>query len=365
MDMGPIAARAAPPTPVCRVMVVDDSSLMRGLMMNYLYRAEGCEVVAVATNGAEAVEKLKHQPVDVIILDIEMPVMDGLSAIAPLKAVDRSVQIVMASTLTQRNAAISLRALALGASDYIPKPTAAEHSAEGGSGFRHMLLEKVRELGKVAHTHVLRAPLQQKVPAAAVKLRPMPVEKPEIIAIASSTGGPQALINLIAKLGKHLPPVVITQHMPPFFTTSLAQNIAAQCGVICAEAVDGEVLKYGHYYIAPGDFHLTVSGHSGNAVASLNKEQPENFCRPSANPMLRSIAAVYGKNALALVLTGMGQDGCTGCDAIVKAGGAVFAQDEATSVVWGMPGAVANAGLCSAVMPLEDMARSVLKLAGV
>ncbi len=355
--------------PACRVMIVDDSVLMRRLMAEFLRQAQDCEVVAMATNGEEAIAALRATPADIIILDIEMPVMDGLAAIRHLKTIDPGVQIIMASTLTQRNAAISLQALAMGASDYIPKPLAAGQPVTEGGGFRRVLLEKVRELSKVARRNHVRMP--GGVPALAggtgdatsLTFRPMPTLPPAMIAIAASTGGPQALTYLIERLGPGLPTVLITQHMPAFFTASLAQNIAAQCYVGCSEAQDGEPLKRGgHYYVAPGDFHMTLGGRSDAPRISLDKSEPENFCRPSADPMLRSVAAIYGARALVLILTGLGQDGCAGSADIVKAGGAVLAQDEASSVVWGMPGAVARAGLCSAVLSLNGMAACVKKL---
>lgn len=349
--------------PQVRVMIVDDSLVIRGFISRALSSDPSFKVVATASNGQLALDLLRRTPADVIILDIEMPIMDGLTAIPKLKEIDPAVQIVMASTLTQKNAEISIKALALGATDYLPKPSAREMAVPGE--FQRDLREKVKTLGAIAWKKSVRQ--SQKVrslgwslPSAADKnkidLRPMPQFKPSILAIGSSTGGPQALFEVIKAMGTGLPqPIVITQHMPPSFTTILADHISKQCGVICAEGKDGEVLQPGRYYVAPGDFHmLIVSGAAGPAVR-LVKEPPENYCRPSVDPMLRSLVSVFGGHVLTVILTGMGQDGMKGGEAVVKAGGAVLAQDEASSVVWGMPGAVAMAGLCSAIAPVAEI----------
>jgi two-component system chemotaxis response regulator CheB len=201
---------------------------------------------------------------------------------------------------------------------------------------------------------------------AAVVLRPMPavLPVPDIIAIGSSTGGPQALFEVLSHLkGGIRQPILITQHMPATFTTILAEHITRQCGIPCSEAKDGEALVGGRIYLAPGDFHMVLATKGTGTVLSVNKEPPENFCRPAVDPMMRSIAKIFGKRALAIILTGMGQDGMRGCTELVAAGGLTIAQDEASSVVWGMPGAVATAGLCSAVMPLREIGPFIRKIA--
>ncbi|MDR3449812.1 MAG: chemotaxis response regulator protein-glutamate methylesterase [Alphaproteobacteria bacterium] len=361
--------------PAVRVMVVDDSAVIRGLITRALETDPGIHVVTSANNGERAIDLLRTTPVDVVILDIEMPVMDGITAIPKLKEIDPGVQIVMASTLTQKNAEISLKALALGATDYIPKPSSREIA--GADEFQHDLIEKVKTFGAMARRKGVRQvapgaqgaivrlppppPAPEKKP---VVLRPMPTGKAAIIAIGSSTGGPQALFDVVKAMGPDLPqPIVITQHMPPAFTTILADHITKQCGVACAEAVEGEVLKSGHYYVAPGDFHMLIAKKSEGPTVHLTKDPPENFCRPAVDPMLRSLVETYGGHIFVAILTGMGADGCKGSDAVVQAGGAVIAQDEATSIVWGMPGAVANAGLCSAVLPLSEIGASVRQYA--
>ncbi|MDR3423976.1 MAG: chemotaxis response regulator protein-glutamate methylesterase [Alphaproteobacteria bacterium] len=366
----PSAQQTAPPSPQVRVMIVDDSLVIRGFISRALDSDPAFMVVATASNGQIAIDTLRRTPADVVILDIEMPVMDGLMAIPKLKEIDPAVQIVMASTLTQRNADISIKALSLGATDYLPKPSAREMAVPGE--FQRALREKVKELGAVAWRKNARQTPQKiagtAMPAPVEKkkivLRPMPLIKPDVIAIGSSTGGPQALFEVIKSIGKDLPqPIVITQHMPPSFTTILAEHITRQCNVICAEAKEGEVLRSGYFYIAPGDFHMLIAKKPEGPTVHLVKDPPENFCRPSVDPMLRSLVDVYGGRILTVILTGMGQDGTKGGEAVVHAGGAVIAQDEATSVVWGMPGAVALAGLCSAIYPIGEIGSVVRQLA--
>lgn len=356
-----------------RVIIVDDSAVIRGLIARALRERTGITVAGTASNGQNAVDLLKREPADVIILDIEMPVMDGLTAIPILKQIDPAVQIIMSSTLTHKNAETSLRALALGATDYVHKPTSDRDLIDSSSdSFNHDLIEKVIELSRVARSKGVRAPIKSAERAEApplrvvekrsISLRPMPAITPQIFAIGTSTGGPQALFEVVRALGANIGvPVVITQHMPPNFTTILADHISRQCNVECEEAKDGSPLAINRYYLAPGDYHMTVVRSAGRDVISLNKGPQENFCRPSVDPMLRSLIPLYGRNILAMILTGMGQDGLKGSEQVVAAGGAVLAQDEATSVVWGMPGAVAMAGLCSGVYPLAELAPAARK----
>ena len=367
----PIASK--PPlnaVPPVRVIVVDDSLVIRGFITRALDADPAFKVVASAGNGQIAVDTLQRTPADVIILDIEMPVMDGLTAIPKLKAIDPAVQIVMASTLTQRNAEISIKALELGATDYLPKPSAREMAVP--NEFQRDLRDKVRALGAIAWKKGVRqtplratsgsvaAPVEKKK----LSLLPMPTQRPAIIAIGSSTGGPQALFEVIKVMGANLPqPIVITQHMPPSFTAILADHISKQCNVTCTEGKDGEIIRPGNYYVAPGDFHMLIVKRPEGSVLRIVKDPQENFCRPAVDPMLRSLVEVYGSRILTVILTGMGQDGWKGSDAVVKAGGAVVAQDEATSVVWGMPGAVATAGICSAISPVGEIGAMVRQIA--
>lgn len=396
-----------------KVMVVDDSAVVRGLIGRILKSDAQIEVVASVGNGEAAVATLKKNPeIDVIVLDIEMPVMDGLTALPLLLQVSPSVRVIVASTLSQRGAEISLRALEAGASDYLPKPSSAAAVASADD-FRRELLQKVCELASsrarfASRTAARRTAFASPQPSsrqptktlgAAMEPPPRPSKSEarpatgtareagpsvstsapplvglrssgrtpiKIIAIGTSTGGPAALLEVLSKLGtdKITQPVLVTQHMPKMFTAILADRIAKRTGLPCTEARDGEEVCPGHIYIAPGDNHLLVERRAGRNVIVLSQDPPENFCRPAVDPMLRSVTRSYGSGVLAVILTGMGSDGCRGCEAVVAAGGTVIAQDEATSVVWGMPGAVTNAGLCSAVLPLADLAPYIARRAG-
>jgi two-component system chemotaxis response regulator CheB len=336
-------------------MICDDSTVIRGAIARMLEADAGVKVVAKVANGQLAVEELKRTRADVVVLDIEMPVMDGMTALPLLLRVDPGIRVIMASTLTTRGADIAMRAMRLGAADYVPKPSSI--GTVGDDRFQRELLEKVKGLARLRHRTTRTAP--------PVALRPAPLLPARLLAIGSSTGGPQALFALVQGLGRQIGvPVVLTQHMPATFTPILAEHLNRLGGLPCAEAKDGEVLVNGRIYLAPGDKHLTIEGRPGGLRARLTNDPPENFCRPSVDPMLRSACAACDGRVLIAMLTGMGHDGLAGTKQIVEAGGCAIAQDEATSVVWGMPGAIAQAGLCHAVLPLQGIApklRDMLK----
>ncbi len=360
-----------------QVMVVDDSAVIRGLLTRVLEADPAINIAASAANGEVALKMLDRQDIDVIVLDIEMPVMDGLTAVPKLLAAKPGVRVIMASTLTRKNAEISLKALSLGASDYLTKPSTGGEltSAED---FKRDLTEKVKALaqsGRGGRAYVASAPKKPtarrpearaerpqsaarpaKQAPAAIALRRDQMFPPDLIAIASSTGGPQALFEVLGHL-KPAPrvPLLVTQHMPATFTSLLAQHINRQTGIPCKEGEDGEAIMAGCIYVAPGGFHMLAERRGGGLVIRLSDGPPENFCRPSADPMLRALAPIFQKRLMLVVLTGMGTDGLKGAQCVIDNGGSVVAQDEASSVVWGMPGAVANAGLCSAVLPLKEI----------
>jgi two-component system, chemotaxis family, protein-glutamate methylesterase/glutaminase len=354
------ALPAEPCADVARVMICDDSAVIRGALARMLESDKRVRVVARAGNGRQALEELRRCPgqVDVALLDIEMPVMDGMAALPLLLRAEPGLRVIMASTLTMRGAEVAMRALRLGAADYVPKP---EVAAITDDSFRRELLAKVKGLARLR-----RGPAAAPPPDAGAMLpalRPPPRLMPQLLAVGSSTGGPQALFTLVRGLGAHLPvPVVVTQHMPPSFTPILADHLTRLGGMQCAEAVDGAALLPGTITLAPGGHHLLVEGKPGALRARLSGDPPENFCRPAVDPMLRSASVACGGRVLAVLLTGMGHDGLEGTRAVVTAGGAAIAQDAATSVVWGMPGAIARAGLCHRVTPLPGIAADILGL---
>jgi len=360
-----------------RVMVVDDSVVIRGLIARWVSSESDMVVAASLRTGLDAVNQLERVNPDVAVLDIEMPELDGISALPLLLAKKRNLIIIMASTLTRRNAEISFKALSLGASDYIPKPETTREPA-AAEIFRHDLIQKIRHLGAKARRsapaslapalHRLREPLSRpQAPAVApppLVRRAFSTQAPRALVVGSSTGGPQALMTLVTELGPVIDrfPVLITQHMPPTFTTILAEHLARSSHRPAREAVDGEIVKAGQIYLAPGGRHMRVAKHGADIVIALGDGPPINFCKPAVDPLFSSAIDVWQGGVMALVLTGMGSDGMRGGKEIVAAGGSVIAQDEATSVVWGMPGAAANAGICAAILPLNQIASKLVRL---
>ena len=374
-----------------RVMVVDDAVVARSLVARWVDSEPDMKVVATLRTGREAVDQVERADPDVVVLDIEMPDLDGISALPLLLKKKRDLVVVMASAITRRGAEVSLRALSLGAADYIPKPESTREAANS-TEFRRELIEKIRNLGRRGKTRrqpppvKTPAPIEVRLPrsrvpappareaafakpeAGPIRLRPFSVAMPRALLIGSSTGGPQALTALIEKITAAIDraPVLITQHMPPTFTTVLAEHLSRIGSRGAHEAEHGEPVLAGGIYVAPGGRHMRVVREGSATKIALGDDPPINFCKPSVDPMFSSGAAVWGSSALALVLTGMGTDGTRGAVDIVASGGSVIAQDEATSVVWGMPRSVAQAGLCSAVLPLTEIAPKILRLfAGV
>lgn len=350
-------------------MIAEDSAVTRGLMARWLEQDGDVRIVRSVGDGAQAVAQLKASGAEVVILDIEMPVMNGLDALPKLLEENPGVKVVISSTLTRRNAQISLKALSLGAADYITKPETTR-GVTSSEEFRHELIEKVKTFGAIARG--FKAGRLQpaagnsppaREPSGPITARPMSAAPPAVIGIGSSTGGPQALQQLIGALGPVADvPIVITQHMPATFTAILAEQLGKVSRRHAAEAADGETLEPGRIYVAPGGRHLSVERALGRVVARIGDGPPENFCRPSVDPLFRSLAVVYGNAALCVVLTGMGHDGREGARAVAAAGGSIIVQDQTTSVVWGMPGAVAEAGLASAVLPLGEIAPALIAL---
>ena len=362
-----VSAASASGQPPLRVMIVDDAVVVRGLVSRWL-EEEGFQVVASLRTGRDAVNQIERANPDVVVLDVEMPELDGISALPLLLEKKRDLVVIMASTVTRRNAEISLRALALGAADYVPKPE-TNRGVTTSLEFRRELIEKIRHLGGRRRAPTARKPVRPvgtvgERHAAPIKLRPFSLVVPRVLLIGSSTGGPQALNTIISRIGPLVDtvPVLITQHMPPMFTTILAEHLARSAERPAHEAADGEPIRPGTIYLAPGGRHMRVAQHDGAAMIALDDGPLVNFCRPAVDPLFASAARVYGCSALALILTGMGTDGANGAGDIAAAGGSVIAQDEGTSVVWGMPGSAAHAGVCSAVLPLDEIAPRLVRI---
>jgi two-component system chemotaxis response regulator CheB len=385
--------RSAPGHNSIRVMIVDDAIVVRGLLVRWIEAEAGLQVVASLRGGREAIDQVERTDPDVVILDVDMPDIDGITALPRLFEKKRDLVVIMSSTLTRRNAEVSLRALSLGAADYIPKPESTREIANSAA-FRRDLIEKIRALGarRKQRLNSARA-LPWAVPAArpgpvgdhaagagprhvaspdtapapdpvTFKLRALPSVPPRILLIGSSTGGPQALGAIVGRIGGIIDqaPVLVTQHMPPTFTTILAELLERTSGRPVHEAIDGEPLRAGVIYIAPGGRHLRAVRRDGVPSVALDDGPQINFCKPAVDPMFSSAADTWGSWNLALVLTGMGSDGTRGAADVVAAGGSVIAQDEETSVVWGMPGSVIKAGLCSAVLPIDQIAAKLTSL---
>lgn len=331
------------------VLIIDDSAVVRGLVSRWIEADSRLQVAATCADGEVGVRKAADLQPDIVVLDIEMPRMDGLTALPQILKACPKAKVVMASTLTLKGGEITMRALSLGAADYAPKPEAGR--VAGAEAYRKELLDKLVALSPRSAGVAPR-------PAAVRPATPRPVapaRKPSLIAIGSSTGGPQALREVIAALPRdtHVP-IVITQHMPKLFTAILAEHLS-KLGMPAAEAKEGEPLRPGRIYLAPGDFHMTLRSANGVISTHIDQSPPVNFCRPAVDPLFNSCAKVAGNGVLAVVLTGMGHDGRDGARTIREAGGQVIAQDQASSVVWGMPGAVAEAGLADQILSLKDI----------
>lgn len=353
--------------PSIRVLVVDDSVVVRRLVTDSLQVDPELVVVAAAANGRIALARLPQANPDVVVLDVEMPELDGLETLTALRATHPKLPVIMFSTLTERGAAATLEALSRGASDYVTKPSNVGGVQEAMARIRDELIPKIKQL--CGRAPVPAAPrLRAARPAAAGVQRPDrarrsgPPPPVELLAVGVSTGGPAALERLFGALPGDLGvPVVVVQHMPPVFTDMLARRLDTRSALQVAEAAAGAVVAPNQAWIAPGDFHLVVERDGATAVLRTTTDPPENSCRPAVDVLFRSAARAYGAGVLAVVMTGMGQDGLRGAEQVVEAGGTVLAQDEASSVVWGMPGYVAGAGLADQVLPLDQLASAIVR----
>jgi two-component system chemotaxis response regulator CheB len=341
-----------------RVLVVDDSTVVRRLVSTALSTDPTLEVVGTAANGKIALDKMAQVRPDVVTLDIEMPDMDGLATLPRLRKLHPGVPVIMFSTLTHKGAVDTLNALSLGASDYVTKPSNVGNVTAGITAVRNELIPKIKALCPFASERNVAA---RSLIADAQRLRPRPWSTVALLVIGVSTGGPNALTELFRQLPEDFPvPIAVVQHMPPVFTRYLAERLNAVSAVSVCEARGGEILRPGSAWIAPGNYHLALASSAAGLISRLHQGPPENSCRPAVDVLFRSAAEVAGPQTLALVLTGMGQDGLRGSEAIYLAGGRILVQDEASSVVWGMPGAIANAGLADQVLPLSRIADELI-----
>jgi two-component system, chemotaxis family, protein-glutamate methylesterase/glutaminase len=374
--------RVIPATAKIRVLVVDDSVVIRRLVTGALSEDPGIEVVASAANGAIALQRIPQVNPDVITLDIEMPDMDGLETLRNIRKSYSDIRVIMFSTLTQRGAAATLEALVLGADDYVTKAANVGHVNESLAALRNELVPRVNQFFLRTESRAIAAPrvatpsstaaVRTTAAAAAKAIGPeagaskllsfKPMVLPKVLAIGVSTGGPTALSTLVPMLPNHFRlPVLIVQHMPPLFTRLLAERLQKQTDLRVVEAAEGNVVEPGCIYVAPGDYHMRVRKQGEKVVIALDQAPPENSCRPAVDVMFRSVEEVYGGHALTVVLTGMGQDGLRGVELLKAAGAYVIAQDEATSVVWGMPGAIARAKLADAILGINDIVPEILR----
>jgi two-component system chemotaxis response regulator CheB len=357
--------------PRTRILIVDDAVVVRKALSEGLSRDPDLEVVGTASNGRLALAKLLTLRPDVILLDIEMPEMNGLESIPEIRKLLPLVPIIMFSTLTERGAEATLDALSLGATDYVTKPSNSDMGATS-EGITGELIPKIRSLCQIsspAKTPVARASRSvQKDRQAEIQTRPLSshTPRPGIIAIGVSTGGPEALAKLLPALPEGFPlPVVVAQHMPPIFTALLAKRLTVKCSLPVLECKPGALLEPGCVWIAPGDYHMVVKEEEGGIHLRTNQGARENFCRPSVDVLFRSVAEAFGAKSLGVILTGMGQDGLKGCEALCAQNAPVIVQDEATSVVWGMPGFVARAGLAEKILPLDEIGDEIIRRASL
>jgi len=346
--------------PPLRVLIVDDSVVVRKLLSEALASSAEVQVAGTASSGSIALAKIPQVNPDLITLDIEMPGMNGIQTLTEIRKQYPKLPVIMFSTLTERGAAITLEALALGASDYMTKPTNSESLAGAMEQVRRELIVKITSLaGSHSRPRSVSSPRSL---GAKKKER----QRIEILAIGTSTGGPNALAEIVPQLPEDFPvPVVVVQHMPPVFTRMLADRLNAQSFLTVQEAEAGHTLEPGHVWIARGDYHLTLAHKGSTVTLNLNQDPPENFCRPAVDVLFRSAAEVYGASTLGVVMTGMGSDGARGAAHIGEAGGQILVQDEASSVVWGMPGAVVNAGLADKICALQEIGQEVIRRVNV
>jgi two-component system chemotaxis response regulator CheB len=352
-----------------RVLVVDDSLVMRSLLRMVLGTEPRIIVAGTASDGESALKAMDQLRPDLVLMDIEMPGLDGLSTLRRMRVLHRKMPVIMCSTLTRRGAGVTIEALALGAADYVTKPDRACSREDAIWQLAVQLVPKVLALTASLDEAQSRTPPLAPMPVPVVKpaVRQSGFAQPRVMVLGISTGGPAALDRLIPALPADFPlPILLVQHMPQLFTRLLAERLDQRSKLNVSEAVDSEPVVAGHVYVAPGDQHMKVVVAQGNrsSVLRITQGPPENHCRPAVDVLFRSAIPVYGRGVLGVIMTGMGSDGLLGCQGIRNAGGTILAQDEESSVVWGMPGSVVKAGLADRIVPLSGMAAEILRFAG-
>ncbi|HXB69860.1 MAG TPA: chemotaxis response regulator protein-glutamate methylesterase [Candidatus Acidoferrales bacterium] len=361
--MAALNKRLLQPGERIRVLVVDDSVVIRRLVTHALEQDPMLDVVGAASNGVIALQRIPQLNPDVLTLDIEMPEMDGLETLRRVRRAYPQLRVIMFSTLTDRGAAVTLEALTLGADDYVTKASNEGSLDRSMTRLREELVPKIKQFFHVPGNNGAGA--RPEAAHVSATLRQTAMVRPKVVAIGVSTGGPNALGAILPELPAGFPlPVLVVQHMPPLFTRLLAERLHSTCHLAVEEASDGVPVSAGKILIAPGDFHLKVASNGRGVHVRLDQSPPQNSCRPAVDVLFTSIAEVYGGAVIAVILTGMGQDGLHGAQILKAQGASVLAQDEASSVVWGMPGAVVNAGLADRVLPLDQVVRQILRLTG-
>jgi two-component system, chemotaxis family, protein-glutamate methylesterase/glutaminase len=348
--------------PRARILIVDDSAVVRRALFDVISADTDLEVVGTAANGRLALDAIKRSRPDLVTLDIEMPVMDGVTTVSEIRQFDPKLPIMMFSAMTSAGAAATLEALHRGASDFCCKPTCGLTTSF--DQVKRELLPKVRALLRLdAPTpDAARVGLRRALEIAPGGATGEPPERIEVVAIGGSTGGPNALASLLPALPANLrAPIVVVQHMPPVFTRLLAERLDARSNLAVVEAKDGMILENGKVLIAPGDHHMVVERDGSTVRVRLNQQPAEHCRRPAVDPLFKSIAAAYGRNALAIMLTGMGRDGARGCQDLRRAGAYLLAQDQESSLVWDMPGSIVEHGLAHEVLPLDRIAGEIVR----
>ncbi len=363
--MPAVSKRLLQPGEQIRVLVVDDSVVIRRLVTHALEQDPEIKVVGTAANGVIGLQRIPQLNPDVVTLDIEMPEMDGLEMLRRIRREYPQLRVIMFSTLTDRGAAVTLEALSLGADDYVTKASNEGSLDRSMARLREELVPKIRQFFHLSAPRCTAAPLEPaRIPTAA-PLRQILKIPPRVVVIGVSTGGPTALGRVLPEFPAGFPlPILVVQHMPPLFTRLLAERLRTTCQLLVAEAEEGRPVAAGNILIAPGDYHMKVASNSGRVSVHLDKSPPLNSCRPAVDALFASVGEIYGGAVIATILTGMGQDGLRGTQILKAYGARVVAQDEASSVVWGMPGAVVNAGLADRVLPLDQVVPEILCMAG-